>query len=137
MATTPENAGASGPFYVTRRVLSTGTTTTPTMHVWKLLTDHLLNTGKPMSQAELVAKTHLSPEEIETIFRQEYYQKYYGFRRFETMEEYEQWVREEGVLYDPEKHAPAPEEGQAESARAEAPQAEAGGEPQGDSQPQA
>lgn len=130
MATTSANAGAAGPFYVTTRVLSTGTTSTPTMLIWKLLTEHLTQTGKAMSQAELAEKTHLTPEEIESIFRQEYYQKHYGFRRFESEEEFERWAKEEGVLYDPERHAPAPEE-----AGAEAHLAEAGDQPQDGAQP--
>jgi len=102
------------------------------MIIWKLLTEHLIQTGQPMSQAELVEKTHLSPEEIEVIFGQEYYQKHYGFRRFETLEEFERWAKEEGVLFDPERHAPAPEEAPAEAA-----QPEGGAEPQAESQAQA
>ncbi len=82
---------------------ATSTSSLP-MLVWRMLSQHLLHHQKPMTGEELAEAVGVDVERIEQLFATEYYQKYYGFRRFETMEEFEAWAREGDILFDPEKH---------------------------------
>ncbi|MFZ5818179.1 MAG: hypothetical protein ACOY93_23245 [Bacillota bacterium] len=121
MAETAANRAAEA-YYTTARALGTGTTSTATMEIWQLLSEHLVQYGKPMSGSELSQATGLSIEQIEHIFSQTYYQKHYGFRRFDTYEAWEQWALSEGVLYNPELHDPKPVAEPAGEAEAEEPE---------------
>lgn len=124
---TAGNGGAEA-YYSTARTLGTGTTSTITLKIWKLLDDYLVKYGRAMSASELSAATGLTVEQIDQIFAQEYYQKYYGFRRFNSLEEWRQWALETGVLYNPELHKPDPEPDQEDPA----PEGPSGEEPKPD-----
>lgn len=110
MADTAAETQLTGPVYTTARALGTGTTSTVTMHLWRLLSDHLQHNQAPMSADALSAGTGLTVEQIEHIFAQVYYQKHYGFRRFDSYEAWKDWAMSSGVLYNPELHDPKPEE---------------------------
>lgn len=110
MADTAAKTGAAEAFYTTARSLGTGTTSTVTMQVWRLLSDHLENAQAPMSGSELSQATGLTIEQIDHMFSQTYYQKHYGFRRFDSLEAWQQWAMAEGVLFNPELHAVEPKE---------------------------
>lgn len=110
MADTAAATQFAGAVYTTARALGTGTTSTVTMHLWRLLSDHLQETQAPMSAEELSEATGLTVEQIEHIFAQVYYQKHYGFRRFDSYEAWKEWAMSSGVLYNPELHDPKPEE---------------------------
>ncbi len=114
MADTEAKNLGSEPYYATARVLGTGTTSSPTMKIWRVMDEYLTKYGRAVSASELSRETGLSIEEIDEIFAQEYYQKHYGFRRFNSLEEWRAWALETGVLYNPELHRPDPGEGQAE-----------------------
>jgi len=108
MAETAAAGRGAEAYYSTARTLGTGTTSTVTMHIWRLLDDFLVQHGRAMSATELSEATGLTVEQIDQIFAQEYYQKYYGFRRFNSLEEWRSWALENGVLYNPELHKPDP-----------------------------
>lgn len=114
MADTAAQIQVAGAVYTTARALGTGTTSTVTMHIWRLLSDHLQHTQTPMSGDELSQATGLSVEQIDNIFSQVYYQKHYGFRRFDSFQAWQDWAMAEGVLYNPELHDRAPEEEEAD-----------------------
>jgi len=125
MAETAAAGRGAEAYYSTARTLGTGTTSTVTMQIWRLLDDFLVRHGRAMSATELSEATGLTVEQIDQIFAQEYYQKYYGFRRFNSLEEWRTWALETGVLYNPELHhadpapdgeAPAAEDGTADEA---------------------
>ncbi|MBP2018581.1 hypothetical protein J2Z79_001996 [Symbiobacterium terraclitae] len=101
-------AGRGEAYYSTARTLGTGTTSTVTLQIWRLLDDFLVQHGRAMSATELSEATGLTVEQIDQIFAQEYYQKHYGFRRFNSLEEWRAWALETGVLYNPELHKPDP-----------------------------
>ncbi len=110
MAETAAEIRAGEAVYTTSRALGTGTTSTMTMQIWRLLTDHLLEYQKPVGATALGEATGLSLEEIEHIFAQAYYQKYYGFRRFDSYQAWEEWAMTSGALYNPELHDVQPED---------------------------
>lgn len=91
-------------YYTTSYALGTGTTSTMALQIWRALSDTLTRFGRPMSQAELIAATGVEAERLDVIFSQDYYQKHYGFRRFESLEAWTAWAQESGVLYVPGKH---------------------------------
>ncbi len=136
MTDTEPKAQGNEAYYATARTLGTGTTSSPTMKIWRVMDDYLARFGRAVSASELAQETGLTVEQIDDIFAQEYYQKHYGFRRFDSLEEWRAWAMETGVLYNPELHRPDPEEAQAEGGdQAEAGAEEAasadGGDPQG------
>lgn len=91
-------------YFTTSYVFNNGTTSTITLMVWKAMSEYLETKHLPMTGAQLMEATGISPEQLEEMFRQPYYHRYYGFRRFDTMDEWEAWAREVGLLYDPEQH---------------------------------
>lgn len=119
MADTAPKTQGNEAYYATARTLGTGTTSSPAMMIWRVLDDYLIKYERAVSASELSAETGLSIEEIEQIFAQEYYQKHYGFRRFDSLEAWRAWALENGVLYNPELHRPDPEETDAEGAEGE------------------
>lgn len=102
--------GAAEAYFSTSRSLGTGTTSTITMQIWRLVTETLIESGRPMTGAEIAQATGITPEQVGDIFAQDYYQKYYGFRRFESLEEWRTWALAEGVLFNPELHGTVDEE---------------------------
>lgn len=105
-----EAAGAvKQAYYTTSYTLGTGTTNTLTLHIWRGLSSHLSNHHLPMTAEQIMALSGLSQEQIDHIFGQTYYQKHYGFRRFDTLEEWRAWAEDQGVVYVPSKHDPKPE----------------------------
>ncbi|MBY6277092.1 hypothetical protein [Symbiobacterium thermophilum] len=110
MADTEPKAQGNEAYYATARTLGTGTTSSPTMKIWRVMDDYLARFGRAVSASELAQETGLTVEQIDDIFAQEYYQKHYGFRRFDSLEEWRAWAMETGVLYNPELHRPDPEE---------------------------
>ena len=136
MADTEPKAQGNEAYYATARTLGTGTTSSPTMKIWRVMDDYLVKYGRAVSASELARETGLTVEQIDDIFNQEYYQKYYGFRRFNSLEEWRAWAMETGVLYNPELHRPESEEAQAgggdqPEGGAEGAAAAEGGNPQG------
>jgi hypothetical protein len=95
--------------YYTTSYTFTGTTSSVPLLIWRTLSDHLVKFQKPMTAAELSQAIGVPAEEVEKICNQSYYQRYYGFRRFASLEEWERWAKETGVLYNPELHDPKPE----------------------------
>lgn len=116
MAETAAAGRGAEAYYSTARTLGTGTTSTVTLQIWRLLDDFLVQHGRAMSATELSEATGLTVEQIDQIFAQEYYQKHYGFRRFNSLEEWRAWALESGVLFNPELHQSDP--GQDEEAPA-------------------
>ncbi|HEY8347045.1 MAG TPA: hypothetical protein VIL07_07195 [Symbiobacteriaceae bacterium] len=112
MGTTTPTAQA---YFTTTYVFGNSTTSTLTLKVWKVMSDFLALHHRPMTGAELMEATGASAEELEDMFSQPYYQKYYGFRRFNTLEEWEQWARERDILYDPARHGVQAEASQEQS----------------------
>lgn len=110
MADTAAETRAAEAYYTTSRALGTGTTSTVTMQIWRLLSDHLLQHQAPMSGTELAQATGLSIEQIEEIFNAVYYQKHYGFKRFDSYETWKDWAMSTGVLYNPALHDPKPQQ---------------------------
>ncbi|MFZ5828062.1 MAG: hypothetical protein ACOY94_27470 [Bacillota bacterium] len=110
MADTAAETRVAEAVYTTARALGTGTTSTVTMEIWRLLSEHLQASAEPMSGSELSKATGLSVEQIDNIFSQTYYQKHYGFRRFDSYEAWKEWAMSGGTLYNPELHDPQPEE---------------------------
>lgn len=109
MADTAAETRVTGAVYTTARALGTGTTSTITMHLWRMLSDNLQETQQPMSGEGLSQAIGLSIEQIDNIFAQVYYQKHYGFRRFDSYEAWREWAMAGGVLYNPDLHDPKPE----------------------------
>ncbi|MGE5672437.1 MAG: hypothetical protein ACM3XM_00925 [Mycobacterium leprae] len=104
--------------YSTSHAFYSGTTSTIALRVWKSVTDHLLNNQEPVTAAQLGEELGLTPEQVENMFGQAYYQKFYGFKRFNNRAEWEAWALEAGVLAseeEPVEEAPA-EEAPAEEA---------------------
>jgi hypothetical protein len=93
-------------YYCTAHVFSNSTTSSPSLMVWRELSNHLALHGMPLTGEELAQRTGLSLEQIDALFDQVYYQRYYGFRRFMTLEEWRQWAEANGVIYVPEQHDP-------------------------------
>jgi len=112
MAETTAEIRAGEAVYTTSRSLGTGTTSTISMQIWRMLNDHLLEYQKPMGASALSEASGLTIEQLEHIFAQSYYQKHYGFRRFDSLEAWQEWAMSTGVLYNPALHdvQPAAEE---------------------------
>lgn len=108
-ATNQPGAG-TGPYCTTSYAFGNGTTSTLGLRIWRTLSEHLLNFQAPMTAAELGEQVGISPEQINAIFGQIYYQRHYGFRQFKSLEEWESWAKSTGVLYSPELHDPKPED---------------------------
>lgn len=102
-------------YYTTVRSLGTGTTSTAALMVWRLVTEYMLEHRQPMSGAQVAEATGMTLAEVDELFTGEYYQKYYGFRRFESLKEWRAWAEEHDVLYVPGKHDAPVEEEQAET----------------------
>lgn len=109
MAETAAKPQGSEAYYSTSRSLGTGTTSTVTMTIWRILDEYLDRRQRAVSASELSEATGLTVEQIDAIFAQEYYQKHYGFRRFDSYDAWHQWALETGLLYNPELHE-VPEE---------------------------
>lgn len=97
-------------YYTTSYIFNTSTTSTAALEIWRAISQTLEHKQAPMSGEELVAATGLSIEYIDNLFIQSYYQRYYGFRRFDSLEEFQSWAMSSGVLYNPELHDRKPEE---------------------------
>jgi hypothetical protein len=95
-------------YYSTSRVLRTGTTSTLALQVWKALSDALVLRESPMTGTELAAAVGQTPEAIDALFDSVYYQKHYGFARFDSYEAWRSHFMETGVLYNPALHDPKP-----------------------------
>ncbi len=106
-------AGAQA-YFTTSYAPGGGTTSTAALSIWRALSRHLIDHSLPLTGAELSEATGLSVEELERIFSQTYYKRWYGFRRFDTLEEWRSWAMSTGVLYNPELHDRQPEEEPAE-----------------------
>jgi hypothetical protein len=108
MAETTPTAQA---YFTSSYVFGNGTTSTIALMVWRAVSETLAIHHKPMAGADLVAATGITPEQLENMFGQSYYQKFYGFRRFANLAEWEKWAREKGFLFIPGVHdvPPAPE----------------------------
>lgn len=97
-------------YYSTSRVLRTGTTSTLALMIWKVLSDSLELRNLPVTGTELAAKVGQTQEQLDVLFDSAYYQKHYGFARFNSIPEWEAWAKSTGVLYNPELHDPKVEE---------------------------
>lgn len=104
MAETVAKTAGTEAYYSTSRTLGTGTTSTITLQLWQLLNEHLLNHQSAMSGSALAEATGLTLQEIDGMFAQEYYQKHYGLRRFDSFQAWQDWALENGILYNPEIH---------------------------------
>lgn len=97
-------------YYTTSYIFNTSTTSTAALMVWQALSNQLEHKHLPMSAEEIMEASGLTLEYIDNLFDQSYYQKHYGFRRFDTLEQFHEWAMAEGVLYNPELHDPKPAE---------------------------
>ncbi|HLN61130.1 MAG TPA: hypothetical protein VK464_06205 [Symbiobacteriaceae bacterium] len=100
---------AAQAYFTTSYSFNNSTTSTAALMVWRALSHHLETQLLPMTGAELSAASGMSLEQLENVFGQSYYQRFYGFRRFDTLEEWRAWAEETGVVYVPSKHDPKPE----------------------------
>jgi hypothetical protein len=100
---------AAQAYFTTSYAFNNSTTSTAALMVWRALSLHLEHKFLPMTGDELAADTGLTLDQIENYFGQSYYQKHYGFRRFNTLEEWRTWAENEGIVYVPAKHDPKPE----------------------------
>jgi hypothetical protein len=103
-----DNRDANKAYYTTSYRFGTSTTSTAALMVWKTLTTHLAERILPMTGKDLAEQTGVPIEQIASVFSQAYYQRHYGFRRFETLKAWESWAKQSGVLYVPELHDPKP-----------------------------
>ncbi|HLO04775.1 MAG TPA: hypothetical protein VK191_16840 [Symbiobacteriaceae bacterium] len=97
-------------YYSTSRVLRTGTTSTLALMIWKVLSDALELQNEPVTGTEMAAKIGLPLEQLDVLFSSTYYQKHYGFARFDSRADWESWAKGTGVLFNPELHTPKAEE---------------------------
>lgn len=95
---------AAQAYYSTSYSFGNGTTSTVGLVIWRALSEHLEQHGLPLTGEELAGIAGITPDEIDQIFGQQYYQKFYGFRRFDTLEAWRAWATEVGVLYNPALH---------------------------------
>jgi hypothetical protein len=72
--------------------------------IWREISNSLEFKQAPVSLEALMAATNLSEDYINNLFGQSYYQRYYGFRRFDTLEAFKEWATSTGVLYNPALH---------------------------------
>ncbi|HYF91809.1 MAG TPA: hypothetical protein VD969_06155 [Symbiobacteriaceae bacterium] len=103
-------------YYTTSYIFNNSTTSTAALMIWRELSNSMEHRQAAMAIEELTAATGLTQEYIDSLFRQSYYQRYYGFRRFETPEEFREWAMSAGVLYNPDLHAPKVHEHPADDA---------------------
>jgi hypothetical protein len=99
---------AAQAYFTTSYAFNTSTTSTAYLMIWRALSERLEQHQLPMTGAELSKATGLTLEQIESPFSQVYYRRYYGFRRFDTLEDWRAWAEGEGVLYVPALHDPKP-----------------------------
>lgn len=107
--------GGTQVYYTTAFELRTSSTSTPTLLMWRALSDKLAQERLPMTAAELSEAVGIAPKRLEEIFAQTFYQRAYGFTRFTSLDEFEAWAWQTGVFYQPK----AVEEGPAEEDDAE------------------
>lgn len=91
-------------YYATSHTFGIGTTSTLGLMIWRALSHHLAEHQRPMSGEELVSVTGAEIAAIDRYFEQNYYQRHYGFRRFDSLEAWQEWALENGVLYNPALH---------------------------------
>lgn len=91
-------------YYATSHTFGIGTTSTLGLMIWRALSHHLSEHQQPMTGEKLAEATGAPIENIDNYFRQSYYQRHYGFRRFDSLEEWRTWAMENGVLYNPVLH---------------------------------
>jgi len=96
-------------YYTTSYTFNNTTTSTAALMIWREISNALEFRQSPMTIEELTAATNLSEDYINNLFGQSYYQRYYGFRRFDTLEAFKDWAMSTGVLYNPELHDRKPE----------------------------
>jgi len=104
-ARTKKAAAPKGPYYTTAFELRTASTSTPALMVWHALSKHLAHHKQPMTAAELSTASGVAPKRLEVVFGQVYYKKWYGFRRFDSLAEFQTWADDNGIF-----HIPAPDE---------------------------
>lgn len=97
-------------YYTSSYIFNNSTTSTAALMIWRAISSTMEHKQAPMTGDEVVEATGLSIEYIDSLFIQSYYQRFYGFRRFETLEEFQTWAMSTGVLYNPELHDRKPEE---------------------------
>lgn len=102
------NRDANKAYYTTSYRFGTSTTSTAALMLWKTLTIHLGQRILPMTGKDLAEQTGVPIEQIASVFSQTYYQRHYGFRRFESLVAWESWAKQTGVVYVPELHDPKP-----------------------------
>jgi hypothetical protein len=91
-------------FFTSSYVFGNGTTSTIALLVWKAVSDCVNDKNMPMTGEELSKSSGLTVEQLENMFSQAYYKKYYGFRRFETLAQWESWAKEHEVFFVPGVH---------------------------------
>jgi len=100
-ARTKRTAAPKGPYYTTASELRTASTSTPAMMVWHALSRHLAHHKLPMTAAELTAASGMPEKRLEEVFAQSYYQRWYGFRRFASLSEFQTWSDDNGIFHIP------------------------------------
>lgn len=122
------NRSALAAYYTTSYTFASATTSTAALQVWRSLSNHLARYHQPMSGEQLTRETGVPMAQISSIFSQAYYQRHYGFRRFDSVAQWERWAREHGLVYIPELHDPRGDDDAVEDDMPdEAEDAEAGG----------
>lgn len=104
-AKTKRTAAPKGPYYTTASELRTASTSTPALMIWHALSRHLSHHKLPMTAAELTAASGVPEQRLEVVFGQTYYKRWYGFRRFASLSEFQTWADDNGIF-----HIPAPDE---------------------------
>jgi len=100
-ARTKKTAAPKGPYYTTASELRTASTSTPALMVWHALARHLSHHKLPMTAAELTAASGVPQARLEEVFAQTYYKRWYGFRRFASIAEFETWADDTGIFHIP------------------------------------
>lgn len=91
-------------FFTSSYVFGNGTTSTIALLVWKAVSDHVTDKHLPMTGEQLAKSSGLTVEQLENMFGQAYYKKYYGFRRFESLAKWQTWAKEHDVFFVPGVH---------------------------------
>ncbi|HWI60678.1 MAG TPA: hypothetical protein VNT75_02435 [Symbiobacteriaceae bacterium] len=97
-------------YYTSSYIFNNSTTSTAALMIWRAISGAMEHKQMPMTGDELVEASGVSIEYIDSLFNQSYYQRFYGFRRFQSLDEFQTWAMSTGVLYNPELHDPKPEE---------------------------
>jgi hypothetical protein len=100
-ARTKRTAAPKGPYYTTAFELRTASTSTPALMVWHELSRHLSHHKLPMTAAELTAASGMPEKRLEEVFAQAYYKRWYGFRRFASLAEFQTWADDNGIFHIP------------------------------------